>query len=78
MSNHKEVLAEVAKKRLIESQEWKDAFSTPDGMKCLKLLQKHFYDVDRIVVLDRDETLARGARRDLVSFIFKQIEENGD
>ncbi len=78
MADQKKVMEKVAKNRLQESQEWKDSFTTPDGMKCLKLLQKKFYDIDRIAVANHDETLARAARRDLVAFIFTQIEENGD
>lgn len=63
---------------LKESVEWKNAFGTEDGQKCLALLKKCYYDINMISANDSIVTQNRAAQRDLVRYIMTQLEYTGE
>jgi len=73
-----QLMAQTNLALLKEAQEWKDAFGTEDGKKCLALLEKHYYDIDMIASSDPTVTQNRAAQRDLVRYVKSQIEFTGE
>lgn len=73
-----EAVKQAKIKLLKEAIEWKEAFGTPDGKRCLVLLKERYYDQHEIADSSPQVTLARAAKRDLVRFVMDQLKYEGE
>lgn len=58
--------------------EWKEAFSSKDGKKCLKLLKERFYEIEMIASNDPIVTQNLAAQRDVVQFVINKVNYKGE